>query len=248
METKPEYALQIQEKQDLTPAVWSMVGAILNDTTISKPDRADKGKKLLFCFENGLPLNLAFNGGLYIVNNKMAVEGDIIRAKINNSPNYDFKIEKQDETGCVLSFWQRANNNWNFQTYDKNAKFGDWVKKGETSFTLEDAKRAGLISSSKDTYTKYPADMFFNRATSRMYKRFCSDLFNQSVYIHGEIEGTDFVEGEIVESQPQTTLNDLVNRFAPDDILKANGGRMPSTQAEIEAVMDCLGGVNNANS
>lgn len=232
--------LMIQEKQDLTPAVWSMVGAILNDTTISKPDRADKGKKLLFCFENGLPLNLAFNGGLYIVNNKMAVEGDIIRAKINNSPNYDFKIEKQDETGCTLSFWQRANENWNFRVYDSEAKNGDWVKKGETSFTLEDAKRAGLITGSKDTYSKYPTDMFFNRATSRMYKRFCSDLFNQSVYIHGEIEGTDFDNGDFVEGeiiQPQTTLNDLVNRFAPDAILTANNGRMPSTQAEINAVM-----------
>jgi len=240
--------LMIQEKQDLTPAVWSMVGAILNDTTISKPDRADKGKKLLFCFENGLPLNLAFNGGLYIVNNKMAVEGDIIRAKINNSSNYDFKIEKQDETGCTLSFWQRANENWNFRVYDSEAKNGDWVKKGETSFTLEDAKRAGLITGSKDTYSKYPTDMFFNRATSRMYKRFCSDLFNQSVYIHGEIEGTDFnnddfLEGEII--QPQTTLDNLVNRFAPDAILTANNGRMPSTQAEIDAVMAKLSEENN---
>jgi hypothetical protein len=238
----------IQEKQDLTPAVWSMVGAILNDTTISKPDRADKGKKLLFCFENGLPLNLAFNGGLYIVNNKMAVEGDIIRAKINNSSNYDFKIEKQDETGCTLSFWQRANENWNFRVYDSEAKNGDWVKKGETSFTLEDAKRAGLITGSKDTYSKYPTDMFFNRATSRMYKRFCSDLFNQSVYIHGEIEGTDFnnddfLEGEII--QPQTTLDNLVNRFAPDAILTANNGRMPSTQAEIDTVMAKLSEENN---
>jgi len=240
--------LMIQEKQDLTPAVWSMVGAILNDTTISKPDRADKGKKLLFCFENGLPLNLAFNGGLYIVNNKMAVEGDIIRAKINNSSNYDFKIEKQDETGCTLSFWQRANENWNFRVYDSEAKNGDWVKKGETSFTLEDAKRAGLITGSKDTYSKYPTDMFFNRATSRMYKRFCSDLFNQSVYIHGEIEGTDFnnddfLEGEII--QPQTTLDNLVNRFAPDAILTANNGRMPSTQAEIDTVMAKLSEENN---
>jgi len=240
--------LMIQEKQDLTPAVWSMVGAILNDTTISKPDRADKGKKLLFCFENGLPLNLAFNGGLYIVNNKMAVEGDIIRAKINNSSNYDFKIEKQDETGCTLSFWQRANENWNFRVYDSEAKNGDWVKKGETSFTLEDAKRAGLITGNKDTYSKYPTDMFFNRATSRMYKRFCSDLFNQSVYIHGEIEGTDFnnddfLEGEII--QPQTTLDNLVNRFAPDAILTANNGRMPSTQAEIDTVMAKLSEENN---
>jgi hypothetical protein len=42
------------------------------------------------------------------------------------------------------------------------------------------------------------------------------------------------VPSYVVESK--TTLNDLVNRFAPDDILNANNGRMPSTQAEIDAV------------
>ena len=102
-----------------------------------------------------------------------------------------------------------------------------------------------MINSGKETYTKYPADMYLNRATSRLYKRLIPWLFASPIYIHGEIEGTDFVEGEIVEIQPQTTLNDLVNLFPPDDILNANDGRMPSTQAEINMVMIKLSEAND---
>jgi hypothetical protein len=74
---------------------------------------------------------------------------------------------------------------------------------------------------------------------------FALTFFFTPVYVHGEIEGTDFVEGEIVEYEPQLTLNDLVRKFEPDDILAANDGRMPSTQAEVNAVMAKLSEVNN---
>lgn len=228
METKPEYALETtnHRQQELTPATWGMINSIVTATATNKLEQAKIAQKMLFAFENGLPLNLAFNGGLYNVNNRVEVEGNVIRAQIRKHPNYDYQIIELNEKGCTLAI-----------TFN-----GDEI--GRASFGEEDAKRAGLLKG-KDNWEKYPADMYLNRATSRAYKRFCPDIFFTPVYVHGEIEGTDFIDGEIVESEPQTTLNDLVNRFSPDDILTANNGRMPSTQAEIDAVMTELENKSN---
>lgn len=213
--------LMIQEKQQLTPANWSMISSIVEATATNKLEQAKIAQKMLFAFENGLPLNLAFNGGLYNVSGRVEVEGNVIRAQIRKHPHYDYQIIELTEKGCTLAI-----------TYDGN-------EIGRATFGEEDAKRAGLLKG-KDNWEKYPADMYLNRSTSRAYKRFCPDIFFTPVYVRGEIEGTDFVddfvEGEVTITSPQTTLNDLVTRFAPDAILNANNGRMPSTQAEIDAV------------
>ena len=213
--------LMIQEKQQLTPANWSMINSIVMATATNKLEQAKIAQKMLFAFENGLPLNLAFNGGLYNVSGRVEVEGNVIRAQIRKHPHYDYQIIELTEKGCTLAI-----------TYDGN-------EIGRATFGEEDAKRAGLLKG-KDNWEKYPADMYLNRSTSRAYKRFCPDIFFTPVYVRGEIEGTDFVddfvEGEVTITSPQTTLNDLVTRFAPDAILNANNGRMPSTQAEIDAV------------
>ena len=238
--------LMIQEKPELTPAVWSMINGIVQSSIMSKPEQFVVTKKMLFAYESGLSLSTAVNGGLYCVKDRIEAEGTVIRSKIDQLPNYHLKIDQADNKGAVLTLWRKAETDWPFALYgDGNAKIGEWVKLGEVSFTEEDAKRAGLINSGKETYTKYPADMYLNRATSRLYKRLIPWLFASPIYIHGEIEGTDFIEGEIVEYEPQLTLNDLVSRFSPDDILKANGGKMPSTQAEIETVMAKLSEESN---
>jgi len=223
--------LMIQEKQQLTPANWSMINSIVQATATNKLEQAKIAQKMLFAFENGLPLNLAFNGGLYNVSGRVEVEGNVIRAQIRKHPHYDYQIIELTEKGCTLAI-----------TYDGN-------EIGRATFGEEDAKRAGLLKG-KDNWEKYPADMYLNRSTSRAYKRFCPDIFFTPVYVRGEIEGTDFVddfvEGEVTITSPQTTLNDLVTRFAPDAILEANNGRMPSTQAEIDAVKAKLEGEDNA--
>ena len=240
--------LMIQEKPELTPAVWSMINGIVQSSIMSKPEQFVVTKKMLFAYESGLSLSTAVNGGLYCVKDRIEVEGTVIRSKIDQLPNYHLKIDKSDNTGATLSLWRKAEIDWPFALYgDGNADVGDWVKLGEVSFGEEDAKRADL--SSKDTYKKYPADLYLNRATSRIYKRFMGWLFASPIYIRGEIEGTDFnndpnvVPSYVVESK--TTLNDLVTRFSPDAILNANNGRMPSTQAEINAVMAKLSEENN---
>ena len=61
----------------------------------------------------------------------------------------------------------------------------------EVSFSVEDAKKAQLAG--KDNWKKYPADMCFARALSRLARRLFSDVI-----------GSSYVEGEIQEEEPKT--------------------------------------------
>jgi len=239
-----ELVVQEQERE-ITPEIWAMLNSIVASTSQSTMRREMDAKKLLFAYENNLNLNLAFNGGLYVTpNGRMEVEGIVIRSKIETTKDYHLKIDRQDNTGCELSLWRIADETWPVVLYDKDAKNGDWVLYGQVSFTENDAKLAGLIGGNKDTYKKYPSDMYLNRATSRLYKRYLSSLFNGvPVYVRGEIQGTDFNNGDFIEGEiVQMTLADLQTKYSIEDILSANDGKIPSTEKEILAVDRKLGG------
>lgn len=199
-------------RQAITPTVWAMLSEIAQSSTVSQVDRAKIIKKMLFCYENDLPLSLAVSGGLYEVNGRMEVEGTVIRAQIRKHPNYDYAITRLDDKGCELTIFYN----------------GDAL--GTASFTIDDAKRViinkqGDKLSDKDNYRNYPADMFLNRATSRAYKRFCPDIFFQSVYVRGELAN----EYQVVE---QTTIQSLTDQHGHDKVLEA----MQATSGDIDAM------------
>ena len=201
-------------QQEMTPAVWDMLKSIAETTAIAKSEQAKIAKHLLFCLENELPLSLAVNGGLYTVNNRVEVEGTVIRAQIRKHPEYDYIITRLDEEGAEITI--------TFQGQEL----------GRASFTEEDAKQADLLS--KDNYKKFPTDMYLNRATSRAYKRFCPDIFMQSVYVRGEIQGHD---ANVIEGQTVPTMDNLIDHYGADLVLQAanaTGGDMDAMVAWLE--------------
>ena len=202
-------------QQEMTPAVWDMLKSIAETTAIAKSEQAKIAKHLLFCLENELPLSLAVNGGLYTVNNRVEVEGTVIRAQIRKHPDYDYIITRLDEKGAEIAIM--------FQGQEL----------GRASFTEEDAKQADLLG--KDNYKKFPTDMYLNRATSRAYKRYCPDIFMQSVYVRGEIQGHDTA---VIEGQVVPTMDDLIDHYGADLVLQAanvTGGDMDAMVAWLEA-------------
>ena len=191
--------------------------------------------KLLFCYENGLALSVA-NTGLYVVNGKMQVEGHVVAAQFRRHPQYDYTIEDHDEEGCTIVVWH------------------DGAEIGEARFDKTHATRAGLIN--KDAFKKYPHDLYFNKAIARAFRRFAPDLFTQSVYIPGELPGSDdtvttaweVVDPEEEVAAPKTTeparsitLDQLVGEYGAKKILEANEGRVPATNEEVTAVAERLG-------
>ena len=102
----------------------------------------------------------------------------------------------------------------------------------EVSFTIEEAKKAGLVKE-KSAWIKTPSDMLFSRAISRLGRRLFPDCIG-ATYVHGEITGENLLEKEEEEeievltspveeeriTQPQIKeLCDLLNKIEDDKLL-----------------------------
>lgn len=98
--------------------------------------------------------------GVYFANGKVTYSANIMAASIKRSGVYTFRVKRMDNDGCVLAFFER----------------GELV--GESSFTIQDATRAGLMSGNgKGNWEKYPRNMCFARAMSNGAKWYCPDVF-----------------------------------------------------------------------
>ena len=213
-------------RQELTPTVLEMFMQLDEAAYSSRRFGVSKGEtaiKMLFCYENNLPLSAA-NTGLYVVNGRMEVMGNVVASQLRQHPDYDYNIKALSDKGCTIEI----------------LRHDDVI--GEATFDETHAQRAGLMG--KDNYQNYPEDMFFNRALSKAYKRFAPDIFSGPVYVRGEISG-DVVDSTWteVESTPEpVTLEELVNQHGADAVLAANGGTVPATVEDVQAVAAKLEG------
>jgi len=82
----------------------------------------------------------------------------------------------------------------------------------ETSFTMDDAIKAGLASG--NVWKKYPADMLYNRCMSRLARRLFSDVIGNA-YVEGEIKEAKEVERmEQAECEEITYNPETLQTFA----------------------------------
>ena len=215
---------ELTVRREMNPANWQMIQAIAETTAMARSEQAKIAKHLLFCFENELPLSLAVNGGLYTVNGRVEVEGTVIRAQIRKHPAYDYVIKSLNEKECIIEIGKRETINFEALEYE-------WNTIGQVSFTWDDVIAADLQN--KENYKKYPADMLLNRATSRAYKRFCPDIFMQSVYVNGEISN----EPEITTIDSDGVIIPSINEMIaenPDGVLDALNNTDGSQRAVYE--------------
>jgi hypothetical protein len=127
--------------------------------------------KILTAIELGFPI-LSSMTGIHIIKGKPSLSGNLIAAKIKNSGRYNYKIREHTALICTIEF---------FEKWDTS-----WESVGVSSFSIEDAKKAGLNG---ENWNKYPRNMLFSRAISNGYKWFTPDIFlGTSVYCEGEIE------------------------------------------------------------
>jgi hypothetical protein len=115
--------------------------------------------------------------GLHIIKGKAVLAANLMAAAIKRSGKYDYRSFVTEEEARI-EFRQRKHD-------------GGWETIGISSFTLEDAKRAGLGG---DNWRKYPKAMLFARCISAGYKQHCPDALGAApVYVesHGETEITE---------------------------------------------------------
>jgi hypothetical protein len=109
--------------------------------------------------------------GIDVIEGKLALSAGLVAALIKRSGRYDYRVVEQSDTRCELAFLERGR------------------PLGSVSFSLDDAKRAGLIS--KQPWQRYPGDLLFARAITRGGRRFCADLFIGGVYTPEELRSGD---------------------------------------------------------
>ena len=164
--------------------------------------------------ELGIPPFAAMSG-ISIIQGKPALGASLIAGLIKSSHKYDYRVTKHDATGCTIEF------------YEGEAKLG------ESSFTADDAKRAGLLG--KDIWTKYPRNMLFSRAMSNGARWYTPDLFTGPIYTPEELDGTALeaeyrvVEGPAPEPTPEPQKVDVL---AIRELVQAEAKRRDNGTAE----------------
>jgi hypothetical protein len=126
--------------------------------------------------------------GIHIIKGKPVVGANLIATLVKNDPRYDYKV-----THCGNDY---ATLDW----YEVGKKIG------VSSFTMDEAKNAGLAK--KDNWRNYASDMLFARALTRGARRYAPGIFGGApVYVPEELGAetdTDgYIEGEIVQEQSQ---------------------------------------------
>lgn len=110
----------------------------------------------------------ALNGGMYYVQGKVEMTAAMMNQMIRGGRHKHSitKDKRSNETICIL--------------HGKRADNGDtWTE----SFSIDDAKKAGIY---RNQWLKYPKDMLFARALSRLARQLFPDVI-KGCYVQGEI-------------------------------------------------------------
>jgi hypothetical protein len=130
----------------------------------------------------------ALNGGFYFVQGKVEMTSAMMNQLIRSKKHSITKDKKSDDTICIL--------------HGKRADNGDtWVE----SFSIDDAKKAGIY---RNQWLRYPKDMLFARALSRLARQLFPDTIC-GMYVQGEIS-----EAPIIEEAPRVfTSEEQANKL-----------------------------------
>jgi hypothetical protein len=118
---------------------------------------------------------------------KIQIGASLQAAMIKKSGKYDYRIVDHSKEICTIHFFERR--------ADK------WEKIGEESYTIGDAREAGLTAN-KDVWTKHPKNMLFARAMSNGAKWHCPDVFGGAIYNESDEFPESKFEAEIIEDKP----------------------------------------------
>ncbi|HEY1833692.1 MAG TPA: hypothetical protein VGG08_04585 [Solirubrobacteraceae bacterium] len=116
--------------------------------------------------------------GLYFVEGRLQAAAPMMGHFVRSKEGYDFDVTEITDEGCTIVF-----------TLPNG-------KTKESSFTQDDADKAKLAG--KDTYSKYPRNMFFSRAMSNGVKWFVPEAMGgMPVYVEGELGAGSARDGEV---------------------------------------------------
>jgi hypothetical protein len=230
--------------QDLSPAYAEIMvlGNVLQRSGYFKDvrDQAQAVTKILYGRELGFSPIVSMSG-IHIIEGKPALSSNLLATMIKRSGKYDYRVKTWTDTECVLTFREKV--------ADK------WEDVGESSFTIEDARRAGVVRDGGG-WKKYPKAMLFARALSQGERTYCPDVSSCALYVPEELGATVNESGDVTElpksasNVPRTTEPIEIDGPAKGggssrEIPLAKGEEPKTveklaTPAEVEALTDAL--------
>jgi hypothetical protein len=108
---------------------------------------------------------------IYIIQGRMTLSSHLMALLIKKHPLYNYKIKEHTDQLCSIEFFENGES------------------QGISTFTLDDAKKAGLTTDQK-LYSKYTKNMLYSRAMSNGAKWYCPLVFGGGVYTPEEIQET----------------------------------------------------------
>lgn len=237
-------------KPQLTPDVFQMinqVAPVMHAARLFGTKTPEQAMAIMIKgYELGFSLTASFEN-IHVIEDKPSLSPKGALAMILASPECAGITINEDAKGCTVTMKRRGGFEYT------------------TTFTLDDAKRAGVVKSGSG-WEKYPANMCRWRAIGYAAdivfpdviggtKR--ADEFGADLTPDGDvIEGSWIAQGSqpasapqaavtVSQSAPAITLNDLVSKYGTVAILEANGGLIPGTSEECAAVAAKLGAGND---
>lgn len=156
----------------------------------------------------------ALNGGLYFVQGKVGMSTEMMASLIRQAGHSITKDPKSNNTTCIL--------------HGKRSDSGDtWT----VSFSLDDAKRAGLL---KNMYEKYPGIMLYNRAMSMLARQLFPDVIKGAGYTYDELKEIAQNKVKSTEFECQTNSIDVEIKDIEFEDLKEEKERNAKVKELIE--------------
>lgn len=140
----------------------------------------------MYARELGVPIMSALFGGMANIMGKITIAPQLMNALIRKR-GHKLKIDSTDQR-CIIEGIRK-----------------DTGESCSVSFSVEDAKKAGIYKDNGG-WAKYPSDMCFARALSRLARRLFPDVI-----------GMAYVEGEIDEKDKEEEINQSINQIKPSE-------------------------------
>lgn len=186
MSSNQETAVAIR-MQDLSPeyAEVMVLGKVLQASGYFKDvrDQAQAVTKILCGRELGFSPIVSMQG-IHIIEGKPALSSNLMATLIKRSGKYDYRVKVWTDAECVLTFREKNGSGWE--------------DVGESSFTMDDAKRAGVVRAG-GSWSKFPKAMLFARSLSQGLRTYCPDVSAAPIYNPEEMGATVDEEGAVTE-------------------------------------------------
>ncbi len=162
--------------------------------------------------------------GIHMIKGKPTIGANIMASCVKRSGKYNYKVKEMTDKICSIDFYEGEENI------------------GNSTFTIEDAKKAGT-----QNLEKFPRNMLFARAISNGVKWFTPDVFEMPVYTPEEMgnfsDDTEDTTHEVVEWQlpPETAteIGSLIETSTLDvngKVVAANSLLNAKNQAEVDKI------------